>query len=158
MRSIDQANSKLKSSHQKYGKNMKLTPPCRDISWQEVSNKVMQPFIYPSLPMHFSPLFISSLVTLSQIHSASTAVWKQNFFWFTSFFCRPPWTSLDKPARLTILPICQIRYKDTRTPSIVKGNKSLNLVWFKLGSQWWAILKHFPQSRYILISHWSREK
>ena len=78
--------------------NMKLTPPCRDISWQEVSNKVMQPFIYPSLPMHFSPLFISSLVTLSQIHSASTAVWKQNFFWFTSFFCRLPWKSLDKTA------------------------------------------------------------
>ena len=48
-----------------------------------------------------------------------------------------------------------------RTPSIVKGNKSLkisHLVWFKRGSQWWAILKHFPQSRCILISHWSREK
>ena len=40
----------------------------------------------------------------------------------------------------------------TRTPAIVKGNKSLNLVWFKWGSQWWEILKHFPQSRCILIS------
>ena len=44
------------------------------------------------------------------------------------------------------------------TPWIVKGNKSLNLVWFEWGSQWWGILKHFPQSRCILISHWSREK
>ena len=35
----------------------------------------------------------------------------------------------------------------TRTPWIV--NKSLNLVWFKWGSQWWGILKHFPQRRYI---------
>ena len=46
----------------------------------------------------------------------------------------------------------------SRTPWIVKGNKSLNLVWFKWGSQWWGILKHFPQRRCILISHWSREK
>ena len=46
----------------------------------------------------------------------------------------------------------------TRTPAIVKGNKSLNLVWFKWGSQLWGILKHFSQSRCILISHWSREK
>ena len=48
-----------------------------------------------------------------------------------------------------------------RTPSIVKGNKSLkisHLVWFKWRSQWWGILKHFPQSRCILISHWLREK
>ena len=44
-----------------------------------------------------------------------------------------------------------------RTPSIVKGNKSLNLVWFKWGSQWWGILKHFPQSRCIFIPHWTRE-
>ena len=48
--------------------------------------------------------------------------------------------------------------KCTRTPWIVKGNKSLNLVWFKWGLQSWGILKHFPQSRCILISHWSREK
>ena len=47
---------------------------------------------------------------------------------------------------------------DTRTPSIVRGKKSLNLVWFKWGSQWWGILKHFAQSRCILISHWSWEK
>ena len=46
----------------------------------------------------------------------------------------------------------------TRTPGIVKGNNPLSLVWFKWGSQWWGILKHFPQSRCILISHWSREK
>ena len=49
----------------------------------------------------------------------------------------------------------------SRTPGIVKGNKSLkisHLVWFEWGSQWWGILKHFPQSRCILISHWSREK
>ena len=44
-----------------------------------------------------------------------------------------------------------------RTPGIVKGNNPLSLVWFKWGS-WWGILKHFPQSRCILISHWSREK
>ena len=49
----------------------------------------------------------------------------------------------------------------SRTPGIVKGNKSLkisHLVWFKWGSQWRGILKDFPQSRCILISHWSREK
>ena len=51
-----------------------------------------------------------------------------------------------------------ISHEMPRTPSIVKGNKSLNLVWFKWGSQWWGIVKHFPQSRCILISHWSREK
>ena len=66
-----------------------------------------------------------------------------------------------------------------RTPWIVKGNKSLSLVWSKWGSQaanirssfmccnlplvkWllgqWGILKHIPQSRCIFISHWSREK
>ena len=45
-----------------------------------------------------------------------------------------------------------------RTPWSVKGNKSLDLVWFKWGSQWWGTLKHFPQSRCILISHWSREE
>ena len=57
-----------------------------------------------------------------------------------------------------------------RTPSI-KGNN-----WSNWGSQWWSssiycylplvewllgqwgILKHFPQSRCIYISHWSREK
>ena len=56
-----------------------------------------------------------------------------------------------------------------RTPSIVKGNKSLNLVWSKWGSQWWSssiccylplvqwllgqwgILKHFPQSRMMYL-------
>ena len=113
---------------------MKLTP-CRDISWQEVSNKVMQPFIYPSLPMHFSPLFISSLVTLSQIHSASasTAVWKQNFIWFTPFFCRLPWKSLDKPARLTILPICQIRYKDTISGTVTLSKQVCLMVTEKNG-------------------------
>ena len=31
----------------------------------------------------------------------------------------------------------------TRTPSIVKGNKSLNLVWSKWGSQWWGFGKVF---------------
>ena len=41
---------------------------------------------------------------------------------------------------------------------IVKGNNPLSLVWFKWWSQWWGILKYFPQSRCILISHWSREK
>ena len=46
----------------------------------------------------------------------------------------------------------------TRTPWIVKCNKSLSLVWFKWGSQWWGILKDFPQSRCILISHGSREE
>ena len=46
----------------------------------------------------------------------------------------------------------------SRTPAIVKGNKSLYLVWFKWGSQLWGILKHFSQSRCIIISHWSREK
>ena len=46
----------------------------------------------------------------------------------------------------------------SRTPGIVMGNNPLSLVWFKWGSQWWGILKHFPQSRCILISHWSREK
>ena len=30
-----------------------------------------------------------------------------------------------------------------RTPSIVKGNKSLNLVWSKWGSQWWGFGKVF---------------
>ena len=30
-----------------------------------------------------------------------------------------------------------------RTPSIVKGNKSLNLVWSKWGSQWWGFWKVF---------------
>ena len=70
-----------------------------------------------------------------------------------------------------------------RTPSIVKGNKSLSLVWSKWGSQWrglvldlesssmccnlplvewllgqWGVLKDFPQSRCIFNSHWSREK
>ena len=51
-----------------------------------------------------------------------------------------------------------ISHEMPRTPSIVTDNKSLNLVWFKWGSQWWGIVKHFPQSRCILISHWSREK
>ena len=46
----------------------------------------------------------------------------------------------------------------SRTPGIVKGNNPLSLVLFKWGSPWWGILKHFPQSRCILISHWSREK
>ena len=53
---------------------------------------------------------------------------------------------------------CHSTRELSKTPWIVKGNKSLNLVWFKWGSQWWGILKHFPQSRCILISHWSREK
>ena len=46
-----------------------------------------------------------------------------------------------------------ISHEMPRTPSIVTDNKSLNLVWFKWGSQWWGIVKHFPQSRCILISH-----
>ena len=48
-----------------------------------------------------------------------------------------------------------------QTPGIVKGNNPLkisHLVWFKWRSQWRGILKDFPQSRCILISHWSREK
>ena len=97
-----------------------------------VQYKAMQPFIYPSLPMHFSPLFISSLVTLSQIHSA---VWKQNFFWFTSFFCRLPWKSIDKPARLTILPICQIRYKD-RISGTVTLSKQVCLMVTEKNGKW----------------------
>ena len=32
---------------------------------------------------------------------------------------------------------------NVRTPSIVKGNKSLNLVWSKWGSQWWGFGKVF---------------
>ena len=51
-----------------------------------------------------------------------------------------------------------ISHEMPRTPSIVTDNKSLNLVWFKWGSQWWGIVKHFPQSRCILISHWAIEK
>ena len=31
----------------------------------------------------------------------------------------------------------------SRTPSIVKGNKSLHLVWAKWGSQWWGLGKAF---------------
>ena len=52
---------------------------------------------------------------------------------------------------------CDWRKFVPRTPSIVKGNKSLSLVWSKWGSQWWGILKHFPRSRCIFFSHWSRE-
>ena len=59
------------------------------------------------------------------------------------------WKECDNLFRQAVDP-----HKDT----IVKGNKSLNLVWFKWGSQWWGILKDFHQSRCILISHWSREK
>ena len=67
-----------------------------------------------------------------------------------------------------LIPSCSVRHAGRivnlenvvpiRTPRIVKGNNPLSLVWFKWGSQWWGILKHFPQSRCILISHWSREK
>ena len=56
--------------------------------------------------------------------------------------------------------VCAVSFF-SRTPGIVKGNNSLkisHLVWFKWGSQWRGILKDFPQSRCILISHWSREK
>ena len=55
-------------------------------------------------------------------------------------------------------PVYSIQKIIARTPWVVKGNKSLNLVWFKWGSQRWGILKDFPQSRCNLISHWSREK
>ena len=51
-----------------------------------------------------------------------------------------------------------ISHEMPRTPSIVTDNKSSSLVWFKWGSQWWGIVKHFPQSRCILISHWAIEK
>ena len=57
-----------------------------------------------------------------------------------------------------LVPPLILSFLNTRTPGIVKGNNPLSLVWFKWGSQWWGILKHFPQSRCILISHWSREK
>ena len=51
-----------------------------------------------------------------------------------------------------------LKSEHLRTPGIVKGNNLLSLVWFKWGSEWWGILKHFAHSRCILISHWSREK
>ena len=57
--------------------------------------------------------------------------------------------------KVSLLKSCRLPFL---TPAIVKGNNSLNLVWFKWGSQWWGILKYFPQNRCILISHWSREK
>ena len=46
----------------------------------------------------------------------------------------------------------------SRTPWIVKCNNPSNLVWSRWGSQSWGMLKHFPESRCILIFYWSREK
>ena len=60
-------------------------------------------------------------------------------------------SSHDQPFHLKVNTFAIVR-----TPGIVKGNNPLNLVWW--GSQWLGILKDFPQSRCILISHWSREK
>ena len=37
-----------------------------------------------------------------------------------------------------------------RTPGIVKGNNP-SLVWFKWGSQWWGILKHFLYTYLSLV-------
>ena len=84
---------------------------------------------------------------------------------------------LDKTIR--VARVTTVVSHSARTPSIVKGNKSLkisHLVWSKWGSQWWSssiccylplvewlisqwgILKHFPQSIWIFICHWPREK
>ena len=133
MRSIDQANSKLKSSHQKYGKNMKLTPPCRDISWQEVSNKVMQPFIYPSLPMHFSPFLFppwSHLVKYTQHRQRCGSK--------TSFDLLPFLSSSVNKFRQAcsshnILPICQIRYKNTISGTVTLSKQVCLMVTEKNG-------------------------
>ena len=52
----------------------------------------------------------------------------------------------------------QVTIWQTRTPWIVKCNNPFNLVWSTWGWQSWGILKHFPEIKCILISHWSREK
>ena len=63
-----------------------------------------------------------------------------------------------KVDQIMVHPFCVWRTIMVRTPWLVKCNNPLNLVWSRWGSQSWGILKHFPESRCILISHWSREK
>ena len=70
---------------------------------------------------------------------------------------RPRLLAAGFPGRSFVDPNTPSRSRP-RTTGIFKGNNPLSLVWFKWGSQWWGILKHFPQGRCILISLLSSEK
>ena len=104
------------------------------VSWH-LGWRAVVPFIFMAAP--FENAGIWNLERFSVLFSSNTIL-------------RPNTTSFQR----NLAQILEI----TRTPSIVKGNKSLNLVWFKWGLQWWGILKYFPQSRCIFISHGSGEK
>ena len=96
-------------------------------------------------------LHISNTMTIdhAEMNNISPGIiFQKEFHEYQHFHIKPIYCNTSNEWKFGMLTTLRHLLYLCWTPSIVKGNKSLNLVWSKWGSQWWGL-------QCVAISHWS---